>query len=208
MANSAGASSAPSLGRRLNLRFAAVMRWTHIYLSMFSMAAILFFSVTGITLNHPSWFFGETERSTQAQGQVDTRWLGSEVAKLEVVEHLRKAHAVRGALADFRTDERECLVSFKGPGYAADAFIDRATGRYDLTESAHGFIAIINDLHKGRDSGKGWSVLIDVSAVLMTFVSLTGLALLFYIKRRRASGLVTALVGTVVVGAVFWFLVP
>jgi hypothetical protein len=184
------------------------MRWTHIYLSMFSMAAILFFSVTGITLNHPGWFFGETERSTQAQGQVDTRWLGSEVAKLEVVEHLRKTHGIRGALADFRTDERECMVSFKGPGYAADAFIDRATGRYDLTESAHGFIAVINDLHKGRDSGKGWSVLIDVSAVLMTFVSLTGLALLFYIKRRRSSGLVTALVGTIAVGAVFWFLVP
>jgi hypothetical protein len=205
---SASARQTASLGRRLNLRFAAVMRWTHIYLSMFSMAALLFFSLTGLTLNHPTWFFGETERSRQAQGQVDAGWLGSDVAKLEVVEHLRKTHGVRGALVEFRTDERECMVTFKGPGYAADAFIDRASGRYDLTESSHGFVAIINDLHKGRDSGKAWSVLIDVSAVLMTFVSLTGLALLFYIKRRRISGLATALVGTLVVGAVFWLLVP
>ena len=216
-------NSPPSLKRRLNLRLAALMRWTHIYLSMFSLAAILFFSVTGITLNHPGWFFGETERSVQAKGQLKAAWLNlatprpdsggetdaaRQVAKLEVVEHLRKAHGIRGALVEFRTDERECMVTFKGPGYAADAFIDRATGQYDLTESSHGFIAIVNDLHKGRDTGKAWSVLIDVSAGLMTFVSLTGLVLLFYIKRRRWSGLVTALVGTVVVVAVFWLWVP
>jgi hypothetical protein len=189
------------------------MRWVHIYLSMFSMAALLFFAVTGITLNHPAWFFGGSERTVQVQGQLKTAWLNradtaGSVAKLEVVEHLRKTHGIRGALAEFREDERECMVTFKGPGYAADAFIDRATGHYDLTETAQGFVAINNDLHKGRDSGKAWSVLIDASAILMTFVSLTGLVLLFYIKRRRRSGLLTALVGTIVVAVVFWLWVP
>jgi hypothetical protein len=183
---------------------------------MFSLAALLFFAVTGITLNHPTWFGGAAERSIQAQGHVKPEWLNSgsgadpaqSVAKLEVVEHLRKTHGIRGALVEFRTDERECMVTFKGPGYAADAFFDRATGRYDLTETAHGFVAIINDLHKGRDTGKNWSILIDVSAVVMTLVALTGLVLLFYIKRRRRSGLATALVGTVVVAVVFWLWVP
>ena len=39
---------------------------------------------------------------------------------------------------------------------------------------------MINDLHKGRDTGPVWSVLIDVSAVLMTlhFADGAGLALL------------------------------
>jgi hypothetical protein len=199
------------------------MRWTHIYFSMFGLATLLFFSVTGITLNHPDWFFGEADHSVQAHSQMNVKWLNLDVpradpgdeadasrrvAKLEVVEHLRKAHGIRGALAEFRTDDRECMVTFKGPGYAADAFIDRATGRYDLTESYHGFVAVINDLHKGRDTGKAWSVLIDLSAVLTTLISLTGLVLLFYIKRRRMSGLVTALVGTLVVVAVFWLWVP
>jgi hypothetical protein len=199
------------------------MRWLHIYLSMFSMATLLFFAVTGITLNHPAWFFGGSERTVQVQGQLKPEWLkpatpqpegegrqdaANSVAKLDVVEHLRKTHGIRGALVEFRADERECMVTFKGPGYAADAFIDRATGRYDLTETAQGFVAIINDLHKGRDTGKVWSVLIDVSAILMTFVSLTGLVLLFYIKRRRRSGLLIALVGTIVVAVVFWLWVP
>jgi hypothetical protein len=201
------------------------MRWLHIYLSMFGLAAVLFFSVTGLTLNHPTWFFTTAERHIQAEGKVDVKWLhlpvsvqaaGSEadadlargVAKLEVVEHLRKTHGIRGAVAEFRVDDRECQVSFKGPAYEADAFVDRESGKYNLSESYHGFIALVNDLHKGRDTGPGWSVLIDVSAVLMTVISLTGLVLLFYLKLRRIPGLVVTLIGTVVVAAVYWIWVP
>jgi uncharacterized protein len=222
-ANPTGDGKGPAPRRKLSLRLAATMRWVHIYLSMFSLAALLFFSVTGITLNHPDWFYGGAEHSVQEQGHMKVQWLHPEVpkgspgtetdpsrdvAKLEVVEHLRSVHGIRGAIAEFRTDDRERMVTFKGPGYAADAFIDRATGRYDLTETYHGAVAVMNDLHKGRDTGKAWSVVIDLSAVLMTLISLTGLVLLFYIKRRRASGLVTALVGTVVVVAVIWLWVP
>jgi uncharacterized protein len=204
---------------------AALMLWLHIYVSMFGLAAVLFFSVTGLTLNHPDWFFAGAERSVQAEGRMDPKWLNrtapaalsgaaeeadpeGQVAKLEVVEYLRKAHGVRGALAEFRVDESECLVSFKSPGYAADAFIDRATGRYDVTQTYQGVVAVINDLHKGRDAGPVWSVLIDVSAVVMTLIALTGLVLLFYLKLRRGPGLVVILIGTVAVVAVFRLGVP
>jgi uncharacterized protein len=204
--------------RKLGIRFAKLIRWLHIYLSMFGLAAVLFFGATGLTLNHPNWFFQGAERRVQAEGTLDPKWVRSDaspasqggdtdparqVAKLEVVEHLRKSHAIRGAMTEFRVDEAECVVTFKGPGYAADAFIDRASGRYDLTETYHGFVALINDLHKGRDTGPAWSVVIDVSAILMTVISLTGLVLLFYLKLRRTPGLVVALVGTAAVAAVF-----
>jgi uncharacterized protein len=201
------------------------MRWLHIYLSMFGLAAVLFFSVTGITLNHPDWMFGQVERRREAEGQVDLKWIGREVAttdsepttdpdptkqvaKLEVIEHLRKTHAIRGALAEFRVDDSECMVSFKGPGYSADAFIDRDSGHYTLTELDHGLIAFINDLHKGRDTGAVWSWVIDLSAGLMTLISLTGLVLLFYLKLRRVPGVVVALVGTLVLVLIFRFWVP
>ena len=201
------------------------MRWLHIYLSMFGLAAVLFFSATGITLNHPDWFFGEARRSIQAQGAIDPKWLhlpgpvavasedepadlAAQVDKLAVVETLRKAHGIRGALTDFRVDESECTVTFKGPGYAADAFVDRDSGRYTLTQSFHGVIAVLNDLDKGRDTGWAWSVLIDASAVVLVFISLTGLVLLFYLKLRRVSGLVVVVLGTIAVLALFFLGVP
>jgi uncharacterized protein len=199
------------LKRRLNIRFAKLMRWLHIYLSMFSLGAVLFFSVTGITLNHPDWFFSGAESSREAEGEISPEWLHSrapapadagaetdmQVSKLEIVEHLRNAHRIHGALADFRVDDAECVISFKGPAYAADIFIDRESGHYRLTATYHGLIALINDLHKGRDTGPVWSVLIDVSAVLMTLISLTGLVLLFYLKLRRVPGVIVALLGTI-----------
>ncbi|MFO0952807.1 MAG: PepSY-associated TM helix domain-containing protein [Isosphaeraceae bacterium] len=205
------------------MRVAAAARWLHIYLSMFGLFAVLFFSVTGITLNHPDWFGVEVERAEEFQGSLDPRWVkppatepdtgGPEdaaagVSRLEVVEHLRNTHHVRGALAAITADETTCVVSFKGPGYAADAFITREDGKYTLTETTRGFVAVINDLHKGRDSGPVWSVLIDVSAVLLTVASLSGLILLFYIKRRRIPGSVTAVVGTIVVLLIAYWLVP
>jgi hypothetical protein len=211
------------LRRRLAIKFAKVMRWLHIYLSMFGLATVLFFSATGVTLNHPDWFFGETQRSVQAEGQVDRQWLHaqtaaaspddapdpeSQVSKLEIVEHLRAAHGIRGALVDFKVDDTECVVAFKGPGYSADAFIDRDSGHYTLTQSYHGPVAILNDLHKGRDTGFAWSIFIDVSAILLIFISLTGLVLLFYLKLRRGPGLVVVAVGTVVVVALFDWGVP
>lgn len=186
---------------------------------MFGLAAVLFFGVTGLTLNHPDWFLEDVARRVEAEGAIPAALLNlrsakgdddpsSQVAKLEVVERLRGAHRIHGALADFQVDDVECSLTFKGPGYAADILIDRKTGRYQLTQSFHGLIAIANDLHKGRDTGAAWSVLIDVSAVAVSLISATGLVLLFYLKMRRIPGVIVALIGTIVVIAVFLFGVP
>jgi hypothetical protein len=98
-------------------------------------------------------------------------------------------------MSDFRIDDAQVSVSFKGPGYAADIFIDRKTGAYDITKTTAGFVGVINDLHKGRDTGKVWSVVIDVAAILMSLVSLTGMVLLLFIKRKRVAGLIVAGLG-------------
>ena len=43
---------------------------------------------------------------------------------------------------------------------------------------------------------------IDISAVVLTVISLSGLILLFYLKLRRSPGLVVAVVGGLVILAV------
>ena len=130
---------------------------------------------------------------------MDIRWVKTpdtlKIARLEIVEFFRAKYGIRGALSDFRVDDSQIGVSFKGPGFAADAFINRDNGAYELTRTSAGFVGVINDLHKGRDTGKVWSVVIDVSAVLLTLVSLTGMVLLLYLKKKRFSGLLVAALG-------------
>lgn len=138
-------------------------------------------------------------------GEVD---YGRHVAKLEVVEQLRAAHQIRGTVSEFRVDDRECVIMFKGPGYAADAYIDRESGTYQMTETVMGAVAVINDLHKGRDTGPVWSLVIDISALLMVFVSITGMVLIFYLKRKRWSGIITAVAGTILFAVLYVCFVP
>src|SRR5579871_2038472 len=108
-----------SLRHRITHRLAPPLRWLHIYLSMLGLSAILFFSVTGFTLNHPDWF-GDAQRRTSAEGQVEPQWLknparantanvgdagsAQSVDKLQIVEYLRQAHRIHAALSEFRVE--------------------------------------------------------------------------------------------------------
>jgi len=173
---------------------------------MVSFSILLFFAVTGITLNHQSAFNGEP-KAARFTGSLNLAWLnppaGHEVARLEIVEALRNAHGIKAAVKDFRVEENEVSVTFKGPGYAADAFVDRKKGTYDLTESRLGLVAIVNDLHKGRDTGSAWADVIDISAALMVLVSVTGLTLIFFLQKRLTTGLITLALGTAACIAVY-----
>lgn len=194
------------LNPALNRRMAMLMRWLHIYLSMISFAIVFFFAVTGLTLNHADRFAGQV-RTTQEKGHLDPSWTNNpdtlHIDKLAIVEYLRRTHAIKAALSDLHIDDSQIGVSFKGPGYAADAFVDRTTGDYDLTRTSAGFVGLINDLHKGRDTGPGWSVFIDVCGILLALVSLTGMVLLLFLKRRRLSGLLIAALGLVLAWLVY-----
>ena len=192
-------------------RTAALSRWLHLYLSMLCFVVVLFFSVTGLTLNHTEWFDGK-QVEKKYDGTVPLAWVNntdtSKVQKLDIVEFLRNKYGIKGSVSDFQIDDEQCSVSFKGPGYSADAFINRKDGSLQLTELRMSVFAVLNDLHKGRDSGKGWSWLIDSSAVFLTLVSLTGLLMLLFLKKRRLSGLIITVVGAAVCYLVFLIWVP
>lgn len=165
---------------------------------MFCLAVLIFFGVTGFTLNHPDWFYGGYENRTSLRGSLDVALVQGDpdnIDKLGVVEALRASGVERGRLADFHIDDNQCVVAFKGPGFAADAFIERDSGHFEIQVVRMGLAAVLNDLHKGRDTGPEWSILIDISAIATTVVALSGVALLFYIKRRLLPGLIVGLAG-------------
>lgn len=187
---------------------AAVIRWLHIYLSMLGFATLSFFAFTGITLNHPTWFGAAEQTVRDLSGEISPGLVEGEVDKLAVAEEVRAKLGLRGRVTEFAVDDFECMLVFKSPGYAADVFVDRASGSYFGTETSSGAMAILNDLHKGRDSGLAWSWVIDVSAVLTLLLSISGFLLLLYLRRRRISGILTAVAGTVALVVVWYLWVP
>jgi hypothetical protein len=129
------------------------------------------------------------------------------VAKLDIVEELRAAHGIRGEVTDFSVDAAQCRIAFVAPGYSADARIERRTGAYELTVIRRGFGALLNDLHAGRGSGPIWSLVIDLSAVLLAIGSLTGLMLVFILGQHRVASFISLTAGGAIVCVLYAFCV-
>ncbi len=178
-------------------------RQIHFWLSTFGFAAILFFGVTGLTLNHAeSWESGEpTLREFEGVLDAIPKDLASPTAhgsRFSVADTLRHRHGLSGLVRDVHVDDGECTVIFGAPGYAADVFVDRKTGAYKGQETRKPRIAFFDDLHKGRYAGPVWAFIVDASAVVTVASALTGLWLLFHMRGRRTAGLAAVVVGTLV----------
>ncbi len=170
------------------------------------MATLMFFSVTGVTLNHPEWG-PDSAREISREGSLPIGLLNPEVDKLAVAERLRAEHGLRGVVDEFRIDENECSVVWKGPGYTADAVMRRTDGEYMLRVGDEGAFGFVNDLHKGRGTGRGWARVIDVSGIALGIVAASGLGLVWFLKRIRIAGFLATLGGVLALGLLILLLV-
>ncbi len=167
---------------------------------MFSLLAILFFSLTGITLNHPDWTFANSETKKELKGQLPQGWKsGSKPDLFRIGEYLRAHDGVRGTADKPEVDDEEGTLSYKAPGYNADCVFNVKTGTYDLTVTTQGFIGMMNDFHRGNAAGTGWRWLIDVAGILLSVVAFTGLCLLYYLKKMRVAAFIAMGVGALIV---------
>jgi hypothetical protein len=168
---------------------------------MVALLIVLFFAATGITLNHPTWTFGDDVDVTTTTGTIpiDTTLDDGSVDYLSVSEYVRDENSVTGNVDSFGTTNGEGSIAYKNPGYSAELFFDVDTGAFELTVEQQGWVAVLNDLHKGRDAGTAWRWVIDVAAGLLVLISVTGLTMQLFLRKRRRSAFLTAGVGAVVV---------
>lgn len=149
---------------------------------------MLLFSATGITLNHAGQIESRpavTTRSGQlpaelqaalAPGAAATALRGPLPAALADWVERQLAVDVRGRDAEW--SDEELYVSLPQPGGDAWLRIDRAGGGVEYERTDRGWIAYLNDLHKGRHTGLAWSWFIDVFAAACLVFSITGLFIL------------------------------
>jgi hypothetical protein len=181
------------------------VRWIHVYTSMISLLIVLFFGLTGITLNHPNWTFGDSASTDKYSGTLPDGWdAGGSVDFLAVSEFVRNHYDVKGAVADYGATSTDGSISYKAPGYAADLIFTVPSGTFTLTVVQQGFVAVMNDIHKGRDTDGSWNWVIDASGGFLVVVAISGLGIQLFQRKRRRSSLITAGVATVVTILLIW----
>ncbi|GAA0900280.1 PepSY-associated TM helix domain-containing protein [Rothia nasimurium] len=160
-------------------------RW-HWISSAVSLVVLLLFSVTGFTLNHAARIEA-APRVEQKDALLPEGLRGQLVAPQDT-----KSAPLAPAIANFVAERTgadiankpgdwsndEVYVSLPRPGGDGWVSVDRETGdvHYEVTD--RGWLAYLNDLHKGRNTGPVWSWFIDVFALACVVFALTGLLLL------------------------------
>ncbi|WP_421682440.1 hypothetical protein HKW98_15530 [Stutzerimonas urumqiensis] len=165
------------------------LRQWHWISSALCLVGMLLFALTGITLNHAA--------QIEADPDVVTHELRLPEALLAPLRDAPPTAGLPDDLArwleaalpidlDGRTPEwsdDELYLALPRPGGDAWLSLTLDTGEliYEVTD--RGWIAWLNDLHKGRNTGSAWSWFIDGFAIACVIFSATGLLLL----QRHAS---------------------
>jgi hypothetical protein len=178
----------------------------HIYLSMAGFVLVLLFGVTGLTLNHDDFGFSQPKVTTTTLSL--ERSLVANPDGDAITPELRRRLGIRSPVTAFRADDQEVDVTFTAPGSRVQVTIDRSTGAAQVERETRGLIGRIDDLHKGLDSGRVWSSIIDITAVLLICSALTGIATLLSLPKRRVRGLLAGAVACGVLVAVYLIWVP
>lgn len=170
-------------------------RWSrtfHVYVSMGCMLIVAFFAITGLTLNHPTWTLGSTTTTTRTgtvpAGAID----GTTIDYLAVSEYARNEFGVTGEVTDHGADATGGHIDYAGPGYSASVTFSLTDSTLTVTTTQGDLLAVLNDIHKGRNTAGPWGWVIDLSAILLLVVTVTGIGIQLFQRKRRRSALLTA----------------
>jgi hypothetical protein len=191
----------------INRKLLSFSRSVHIYLTMLGLFVMMLFGVTGFTVNHEDWFGATTPHVTESEGHTPVELVAKKDA-LRIVEHLRKAHGITGALTGFEELEGKFSMGFKEPGRLWEVEVEKPSGKTHVHAEAFNFIALVNNLHRGRYAGPGWRWVIDLCALFIALACATGLVLWLALPKRRQLGILAVVLGTLGTIAIYLALVP
>ena len=192
--------------------FFRLCRMLHAYLSAFAFLALFFFSATGVLLNHPEWF----ENYQPAERPVAVTLTPGELAAAKASKDRGRALAAAaakhaslpGAYASADIDGRQALVRMEGPKGSTDLSVDLVTGKAEGRVTKPNLIAVIQDLHRGKNSGVAWRWVIDLSAWLVLALSLIGYVLFFSLRFRLKTSLILTVISLAMLVGIAWLFVP
>lgn len=171
-------------------------RKIHIYSSVSLLVSMLFFAITGLTLNRPELYVSDPQVKECAVPvpseilhtlQADQKQFETDIVTWsQQTANLRGIQSPVSSYIRFDNDELiegEIEFDYKSAGYDASVFVDLHESIAEFRVTDYGTVAWLNDLHKGRNTGSAWHWFIDIASIVMVLFVITGLIILFPKKK-------------------------
>jgi hypothetical protein len=190
-------------------------RWCRIihgWLSAFAFLMLLFFSVTGILLNHPEW--GNGSKITPVEKQF--------TLSAEQVDLVRSAQVPAEALAVISAKEIAVVGAYRGGDLVGSELFARLQGVRGLTDIRAnlrtGLVTavvepapigrLLNELHRAEHAGKVWRLVVDAIAVVLILMSMIGYLIFLSLRFRLRTALILTAASAIGVWGVFALAIP
>ncbi|MCH7336983.1 PepSY-associated TM helix domain-containing protein [Acinetobacter sp. NIPH 2699] len=182
-------------------------RYVHGWLSAFAFIALIFFSVTGLLLNHPEWF--KPAQQEQSNTIILPEPLMQTIVEQEnptqiILDYLRQQQSLVGRYQSSEILDGEVMIRLDSPAGSTDIWVLLDTAEAEITMKPASTVSLLNDLHRGKNVGAGWSWLIDISAVIIVLLSLAGYILFLTLKTRLLTHLTLTAVSLALITLLIW----
>jgi uncharacterized protein len=178
---------APKAPAQRKARWVKRLHQWHWISSAICLVGMILFSLSGITLNHagaiearPTVTRLTNTLPMQMQEQLLNLDVTGQAALPSLVVHwLEQSFPIHlNAQTQADWSEEEIYLALPRPGGDAWLKIERSDGAVEYERTDRGWIAWLNDLHKGRHTGIAWSWFIDIFALASLIFAISGLLLL------------------------------
>jgi uncharacterized protein len=195
-----------------NGEFYRQCRIWHGYLSALAFIALIFFSMTGILLNHPGLLSLGAPAPVEQQFTLSQDELTQVRAAAEPARKLAEITASRFSLAGaYRNGEvvgEDIFINLQGVRGSSNIRANLATGAADVVIERQDAATVLNELHRGEHAGGAWRLAIDILAILLIAVSLVGFVLFLSLRLRMRTALALTAASLAGLIGIFVFAVP
>jgi uncharacterized protein len=191
------AAAEKALAKKRAQARASLLRQTlryHWISAAISLVGMLLFAITGVTLNHAAQIKAEPQTVTREgvlpqalRGELKAAEATGATLPHSTRQWLAQEMKVKAPAGAVEWSPGEAYVGLPGPGRDGSVTIDTETGEVAYERTERGWIAYLNDLHKGRNTGPAWAWFIDIFAAACVVFCVTGLIVLQIHSKARPS---------------------
>lgn len=198
-----------------------IIHWNlkfHIYIGLFLLLSIMFFSITGLMLNHSQWKFTSFWKERKESKFITPVIIPVNLDSASILQYYMKQLKISGEISNVKMTPDSLNFRVLKPGTINDIHVDYKNSTSVRKEIAFNWLGKIRMLHTFNGpvkvnpdarpnwlGTKSWILFMDITAIGMIILSLSSWIMWYKIRKKYSAGLLILILG--IIGAlVFTYL--